>query len=193
MRVAWLLALLLPAGASFALVPRRPIPRINQRHPNGSGPRFRGDSRCGPTAMAMVARAFRYRDDLNDVQLIRHFDRLDGKMNDATSVAAMVRASNRMGLRHSVEWGFRRDFVDEHLGNDELIVLLGRYRGAPYQHYIVVTRALLQEDRFLVKDPWPLPGGANAVRRMTAAGLRAFVRRGNGAMLAFGAPAQARR
>src|SRR4051812_14289973 len=52
-------------------------PVISQRVPVGHSPAYRGDSRCGPANMAMIARGFHRRPKLSDAALIETLDRLD--------------------------------------------------------------------------------------------------------------------
>jgi hypothetical protein len=174
------------SAPALAIAPKRPIPRINQRHPWGSGPRFRGDSRCGPTTMAMVARAFNYRNHLSNAELVIHLDRLDGKINDGTTLRGMIAAARRMGLSHRFRRGFADDFLRSELSDERLVVLLGRYQGARYQHYILVSKSIAADGTFIVKDPWPKRGSPLGQRRMTADQLRGFVERGDGAMISVG-------
>jgi hypothetical protein len=136
----------------------------------------------------MIARAFGYRNDLTAAQLVQHLDRMDGKINRGTRLRDMIAALDEMRLSHRRRGGFDRGFLSRQLHSERLVVLLGRHRGARHGHYLLVTKKLGQAPRYLVNDPWPLPGRPRAQRRMTAGALRAFVQRGAGAMIAVGAP-----
>src|SRR5947209_529230 len=77
----------LVATLSFLLIS---APVISQRVPVGHSPAYRGDSRCGPANMAMIARGFHRRPRLSDAALIETLDRLDdGLENHATTPAGI--------------------------------------------------------------------------------------------------------
>src|SRR5688572_28890220 len=100
--------MLLISTPAIALLP----PVISQRYPSGRTPGYRGDSRCGPATMAMIARGFRKKPKLSDAALIDSLDRLDdGIVNHATTPAGMVRMAEALRLMARIRRGFDGKWV----------------------------------------------------------------------------------
>lgn len=162
-----------PVGASK-------VPYISQYRPVGAERGYtNGRANCGPTSMAMLARAFGYRKDLADAQLINHLGRIGGTGSNGTNVngiAAMARAMGKSaqvkGPGPNVEW------MKEQLRSGKLLVANGDYYAMPPHqnegrtsgHYVTVA-GLDANGNFIVRDP-----ADQNVRTITAAQMAHFIR-----------------
>jgi len=182
------IALLLAATAGAA--PR--VPLISQRLPAGRKPGYRGDNRCGPASVAMVARAFHRRPKLSDAALIETLDRLDdGRVNQATSPEGILRMSSALHLRARVHRGFDGDWLTRVLRRGGLVVALGRPRFLPPTeahtggHFVSVV-GITRHGRFIVNDPYRRKARGGRRYRVSEETLAAFVRhKPNGRLFAL--------
>jgi hypothetical protein len=156
-------------------------PVISQRFPEGMTASYRGDSRCGPTTMAMIARGFHRRGDLSDAALIRTLDRLDdGAENRATTPAGIVRMASALRLRASVHPGFDAGWLHRVLHRRGLVVALGRPRFLPPTeahtggHFVAIVGES-PTGGFIVNDPYRATSRRGRRYRVPVEQLASFV------------------
>jgi hypothetical protein len=137
------------------------IPHINQLQPRGRSEAGYTDGhlKCGPAAVAMLARGLGRMDHLSDAQLI---DKLgEGVLTpNGTSLQGVGTMLERVGARiagNEVLAGrFDSDFIDKHLGQGhKLIAQVGHYEpktDITNAHYVVVTGRAKNGD-YIIKDP----------------------------------------
>lgn len=152
---------------TFAPPPAAPAPvaapYINQYHPDGEANGYtNGGSNCGPTSMAMIARAFGYGQGLTDAQLINQLGGFGHTTADGTSVngiAAMAQAIGKTGDIHGP--GPDTAWIAEQLRAGKLVVANGDYYAMGSHdrskigsggHYVAVI-GLDADGNFLVDDP----------------------------------------
>lgn len=138
------------------------VPYINQYRPVGAERGYsNGPANCGPTSMAMIARAFGYGRGLSDAQLINQLGRIGGTTGNGTNVngiAAMARAMGKSaqtrGPGPDVGW------IADQLRHGKLVVANGDYWAMPPHqneartsgHYVCVC-GLDAHGNFIVRDP----------------------------------------
>jgi hypothetical protein len=185
--------MLLAVTASGAKPPvRARAPLISQRLPAGREPGYRGENRCGPANVAMVARAFHRRPRLSDAALIESLDLLDdGQENQATTPAGIMRMSAALRLRSKVHVGFDGDWVAAALRRGGLVIALGRPRFLPQTeahtggHFVSVV-GITRKGRFIVNDPYRRRARGGRRYRVSEQTLASFVRhKPNGRLFAF--------
>ncbi len=140
------------------------VPLINQLAPSGSdGSYFNGQANCGPTSMAMVARAVGYGPHLTDAQLIMDMYRKCGTQGgNGTPVDGIRQGANAIGLdatTYHSSAGVEK--LAEEIRNGKMVVANGDYYALPAPgrwnnadggHYVVVT-GMDAGGNFLVNDP----------------------------------------
>ncbi len=175
-------------------------PVISQTYPRGRTPSYRGQSRCGPASMAMVARGFHLRARLSDAALIDSLDRIDdGQVNRATAPAGIVRMAAALRLRAIVHRGFDAAWVRRVLRRGGLVVALGRPRYLPPSeahtggHYVAIV-GLSPHGEFIVNDPYRATSRRGRRYRVADKTLASFVRhKPNGRLFAIQRPAAHKR
>ncbi len=140
------------------------VPLINQLAPSGNdGSYFNGQANCGPTSMAMVARAVGYGSHLTDAQLVMDMYRKCGTQGgDGTPVDGIRQGANAIGLdatTYRSSAGVEK--MAEEIRNGKMVVANGDYYALPAPgrinntnggHYVVVT-GMDDAGNFLVNDP----------------------------------------
>lgn len=196
MQLAPALAVLFASTLALAAKPATPrpprTPVISQRYPKGRPPGYQGDSRCGPTSMAMVARAFRREPHLSDAALIDRLDRLDdGEVNRATAPAGILRMGAALRLRAKVRRGFDGAWLRRVLRRGGLVVALGRPRYLPPTeahtggHFVTIV-GVTRKGQFIVNDPYRRTARTGHRYRVSEETLASFVRhKPNGQLFAF--------
>jgi len=170
-------------------------PVISQRFPAGREPGYRGDSRCGPASMAMVARGFHLRPRWSDARLIESLDRVDdGQVNRATAPAGIVRMAEALELRATVHRGFDGAWVRRVLHRGGLVVALGRPRYLPPTeahtggHYVAIV-GVAHDGEFIVNDPYRATSRRGRRYRVGERTMAAFIRhKPNGRLIAIQRP-----
>lgn len=144
-------------------------PYINQYSPAGaSGGYWNGPANCGPTSMAIIARAFGYGKSMSDAALINHLGKMGGTSGNGTNVngiAAMAKGIGKSAVTKGP--GAQVDWIASELRAGKLVVANGDYHAmAPHinpnktsGHYVAVI-GLDSQGRFLVHDPAWNNGGA---------------------------------
>jgi hypothetical protein len=168
------------SGSATSLAGKAPY--INQVNPNGKdGAYSNGESNCGPTSMAMIARAAGYGEGMTDAQLIMHLGQMGGTTGDGTGVngiAAMAqgigKTAETRGPGANVEW------IRSQLESGKMVVANGDYyamgdhnRAKVGQggHYVAVV-GLDSDGKFLVNDPYD---SAISPRAFSASELATFI------------------
>jgi hypothetical protein len=167
-------------------------PVISQRFPDGRPSGYHGESRCGPTTMAMVARGFHLRPRASDAALIESLDRLDdGEVNRATTPAGIVRMAESLRLRAVVHPGFDGAWVRRVLHRGGLIVALGRPRYLPQTeahtggHFVAIV-GVARDGELVVNDPYRAKARRGRRYRVDDHTMAAFVRhKPNGQLFAI--------
>ena len=181
------------SGSALAMGPlpaRAPV--ISQRFPKGRPPGYRGDSRCGPASVAMVARGFHRRPNLSDAALIETLDRLDdGLVNHATTPAGILRMTSSLQLRARVHSGFDGVWLRRALRRGELVVALGRPRFLPPSeahtggHFVSIV-GLTRKGQFIINDPYRRTSRYGTQYRVPEETLASFIRhKPNGQLFAI--------
>jgi hypothetical protein len=168
------------------------VPVISQRYPEGRVAGYRGESRCGPASMAMVARGFHLRARLSDATLIESLDRADdGLVNRATSSDGIVRMAEALRLHAVVHPGFDGAWVRRVLRRGGLVVALGRPRYLPPSeahtggHYVAIV-GVSPSGEFIVNDPYRATSRRGRRYRVADKILASFVRhKPNGRLFAI--------
>jgi hypothetical protein len=198
------LAVVLVSAFSFlistqALTAGTPAPRplraplISQRFPKGRPPGYRGESRCGPASMAMIARAFHREPKLSDAMLIEELDRLDdGLENQATAPAGILRMAAALRLRASLHPGFDGAWLRRVLRRGGLVIALGRPRFLPQTeahtagHFVDIV-GITRHGNFIVNDSYRRESKSGRRYRVSEETLASFIRhKPNGTLFAIG-------
>jgi hypothetical protein len=137
-------------------------PYINQYNPAGKANGYtNGRSNCGPTSMAMIARAVGYRRDLADAQLINHLGGIGHTSAAGTNVNGLSAMAQAMGLNARTRGpGANVDWIRDELNAGRVVVANGDYYSMdPHKnpnsrsgHYVLVY-GRDGSGRFLVHDP----------------------------------------
>jgi Peptidase_C39 like family len=166
-------------------------PLISQRFPDGRARSYRGESRCGPASVAMVARGFHRRSDLSDAALIEKLDHLDdGMVNHATAPEGILRMGAALRLHARVLLGFDGAWLRAALRRGALVVALGRPRFLPPTeahtggHYVSIVG--MGSGAFIVNDSYRKHSAGGTQYRVTEQTLASFVRhKPNGRLIAL--------
>lgn len=155
------------------------VPYISQYRPVGAERGYsNGPSNCGPTSMAMVARAFGYGAGMSDAQLINHLGRFGGTTSAGTSVNGIVAMARAVGKQATVKGpGPNVEWMKEQLRAGKLLVANGDYHAMPPHqneartsgHYVTVA-GLDERGNFIVRDP-----ADQAVRTITPSQMAHFI------------------
>ncbi len=167
-------------------------PVISQRFPKGRPPGYRGESRCGPANMAMIARGFHRKPKWSDAALIETLDRLDdGMVNHATTPAGIVRMATALRLRARVHEGFDGAWLRRVLRRGGLVIALGRPRYLPPTeahtagHFVSIV-GVTKSGQFIVNDPYRRTAKSGRRYRVPEEMLASFVRhKPNGKLFAI--------
>lgn len=147
-----------PASKSHATPPY-----INQYQPAGASQGYtNGPANCGPTSMAMVARAFGWGKNLTDAKLINTLGAMGGTSGDGTGLDGMVAMAKGIGLTGEIKGpGANVAWIKSQLEAGKFVVANGDYFAMPPHgdparvgtagHYILVTG--YQNGQFTVNDP----------------------------------------
>ncbi len=156
------------------------VPFISQYRPVGAERGYsNGPSNCGPTSMAMIARAMGYGKGMSDAQLINHLGRIGGTTGAGTSVNGIVAMARAMGKTGTVKGpGPDVEWIAQQLRAGKLVVANGDYHAMPPHqneartsgHYVTVA-GLDAQGNFIVRDP-----ADQNVKTVTPAQLRHFIR-----------------
>lgn len=155
------------------------VPYISQYRPVGAERGYsNGPSNCGPTSMAMLARAFGYGGNMSDAQLINHLGRFGGTTSAGTSVNGIVAMARAIGKEATVKGpGPNIEWMKEQLRAGKLLVANGDYHAMPPHqneartsgHYVTVA-GLDERGNFIVRDP-----ADQAVRTITPQQMAHFI------------------
>jgi hypothetical protein len=151
-----------PAPAPGPAAGHGNTPYINQYSPAGRENGYtNGGSNCGPTSMAMLARAYGYRNDLSDATLINHLGGIGHTSAAGTGVNGLSAMAQAMGLNARTRGpGAQVDWIASELRAGRMVVANGDYFAmAPHAdgsktsgHYVLVY-GIDANGRFLVHDP----------------------------------------
>jgi Peptidase_C39 like family len=140
------------------------VPLINQLAPAGNdGSYFNAQANCGPTSMAMVARAVGYGSHLTDAQLIMDmYNKCGTQGGNGTPVDGIRQGANAIGLDATTYYSSAGvEKMAEEVRNGKMVVANGDYYALPAPgrwnnadggHYVVVT-GMDAGGSFLVNDP----------------------------------------
>lgn len=147
-----------------AAVQRGNAPWISQYSPGGNdGSYYNGGSNCGPTSLAMIARAFGKGEGLTDARLINKLGEAGGTTADGTGVNGISAMARSIGLGAQQRGpGADVNWIAEQLEAGKMVVANGDYYAmAPHAdpakvgtggHYVAVV-GMDAQGNFIVNDP----------------------------------------
>ena len=172
-----------PTPATSATSRAGSAPYINQYSPAGSSAGYwNGPANCGPTSMAIIARAFGYGKNMSDAKLINHLGSMGGTNGNGTNVSGIAAMAKGIGKTAVTKGpGPQVDWIASELRAGKLVVANGDYH-AMYPHinnsrtsgHYVAVVGLDAQGRFLVHDPAWKNGGAPIA--LTRDQLTTFIR-----------------
>jgi hypothetical protein len=150
-------------GAQAPLVLGGTLPAIDQQTPDGNGLYLNGNANCGPTSMAMIARADPDAtlhgvpvSSMTDEQLVMALGLSGGTSGSGTSPNGEIAMAEALGYQTaSATGGFHPAFVDTTLAAGGSVIVNGAVPidGQLDGHYMVVSGKDAQGD-YVVNDPW---------------------------------------
>lgn len=161
------MVLKLPGGANVAPTPAPGpggrAPYINQYQPAGAAQGYwNGPANCGPTSMAMIARAFGYGAGMSDAKLINHLGQMGGTGANGTNVSGIAAMARGIGKGAETRGpGANVAWIAEQLRAGKKVVANGDYfamgghdrsRIGQGGHYVAVV-GIDGNGNFLVNDP----------------------------------------
>lgn len=141
------------------------VPYISQMSSEGSEDDWNASSNCGPTSMAMIARAFGLGDGMSDGTLVNSLGRSAGVGSAGVGYAGMMTMAGSLGLETSSNPGSDVRWIEQQLAQGNLVAANGN-RSVTLQnesppgasgsasggHWIVVT-GMTPDGNFRVQDP----------------------------------------
>jgi LysM repeat protein len=151
------------AAGDGANAARGKAPYINQYRPAGAANGYvNGDANCGPTSMAMIARAFGKGGNMSDAQLINYLGGKGGTTANGTNVNGISAMAQAIGLGAETRGGADTAWIAEQLKAGKMVVANGDYYAmAPHAnpakvgtggHYVSVV-GMDANGNFIVNDP----------------------------------------
>jgi hypothetical protein len=140
-----------------------PVPHINQTRPDGARSDYVDIGRCGPTCMAMVARAYGLGASLSDAELVERLSRIAGTAERwGTDRTGLYRMAAHLKLK-SLDWdGEATVWMARQLEQERYVVAAGnpfvlppRETAARYGGHFIVVDGMDEVGNFLMKNPWP--------------------------------------
>jgi hypothetical protein len=174
----------LPGAAPAAPAPSQSAahgqaPYINQYSPSGAAQGYsNGPANCGPTSMAMIARAFGYGQGMSDAKLINHLGSMGGTNGEGTGINGIVAMAHGIGKGAQVKGpGANTDWIRQQLEAGKLVVANGDYFAMPGHHgkvgtagHYVAVVGIAGDGNFLVHDP-----ADRGISEVSASGLARFI------------------
>ncbi|MEB3238281.1 MAG: C39 family peptidase [Candidatus Sericytochromatia bacterium] len=167
-----------PIGGDDRTQVRAHTPGINQYRPDGAGADYRnGPSNCGPTSMAMIARAIGWRDSLSEARLINTLGDIGGTTAEGTSIGGLGKMAQAMGLSVTSQAGSYLAWANGQLAAGKWVIFNGDYHEMnPHRnpartsgHYVLCYG--LEDGQYLVHDP-----ADDRVRRVSPDEMYRFVK-----------------
>jgi len=165
-------------------------PYINQIKPADRPPQYQGAMYCGPTVMAMIARARGFAPELTDAQLIERFAKVGGTTPEGTSGNGLIAIGQELGMNARPSAGADLRFIDGELAQGRAVVAQGDYWALPPHadpgqdsgHFILV-QGRDPAGNYRVNDPM-----TDKVAVITADTLRNYIQsaQGGGFSVSFG-------
>jgi hypothetical protein len=152
---------------------------MSQLSPNGQFPGYDGSEYCGPTDLAMNARAQGLGGNLVDALLIQQLANAAGTDANGSTPAGLVAGAQSMGMVSATAQGLPDfNWVQQYLSSGWSVILRGDYFALPPHqdpsqysgHYILIAGWSADLGEYLVNDPADL-----SARWELAADLTAFV------------------
>lgn len=150
-------------GVQAPLVLGGTLPAIDQQTPDGNGRYLNGNANCGPTSMAMIARADPNAtidgvpvSSMTDAQLVMALGMTGGTGRTGTSPNGEIAMADALGYQTaSALGGFHQTFVDATLAAGGSVIVNGAIPvdGQLSGHYMVVSGKDAQGN-YAVNDPW---------------------------------------
>lgn len=167
-----------PRGASGE---RYDVPYISQMSSEGTEDDWNAASNCGPTSMAMIARAFGFGDGMSDGALVNMLGGFAGVGADGVGYTGIMTMAASLGLDTTYNPGADTDWIAAQLEQGNLVAANGdravtlQNESPPWAsgtatggHWIVVT-GMTPDGNFLVQDP------STTCRVLTPAELSRFL------------------
>ena len=140
-----------------------PVKHISQTRPEGAPRDYTDLGFCGPTCMAMIARAYHLGDQFSDAELVMRLSRIagadDGAGTDRTGLYRMARHLRLKSLDWNGEatfWMARQIELGHYVmaaGNPYVLPPL--FQRSRYGAHFIVVDGMDREGNFLMKNPWP--------------------------------------
>lgn len=156
-------------GEGPAVTPSSPgvgeVPYISQMASEGTEDDWNASSNCGPTSMAMIARAFGFGEGMSDGALVNSLGNSAGVGAAGTGYAGIMTMASSLGLESQSNPGSNVAWIDEQLAQGNLVAANGNRsvtlenESPPYAsgtasggHWIVVC-GKTADGNYIVKDP----------------------------------------
>lgn len=141
----------------------KPVPHINQQRPDGASAEYFDLGFCGPTCMAMIARACGLGSAFSDAELVERLSRIAGaEKGGGTDRVGLYRMARHLQLQ-SLDWNGEATFwMAKQLELGRYVIAAGNPFALPpfrkvdrYGRHLIVVDGLDDDGNFLMNNPWP--------------------------------------
>ncbi len=140
-----------------------PVPHINQSRPDGASASYVDVGLCGPTCMAMIARAYQLGEELSDVELVQSLAGIgDAASRRGTDRLGLYDMARQLKLK-SLDWNGEATFwMARQLEQGHYVMAAGNPFVLPphkthsrFGNHFIVVDGMDEAGNFLMKNPWP--------------------------------------
>jgi hypothetical protein len=137
----------------------KPIPQINQIHPEGADKDYvNGAYNCAPAVVAMVARGYGKQGDLSDADLIEQLgqDIVTRDGTDADGVARMLARADVPPAGAALGANYKDSELKQHLNQGHMVIAQVRTsdpKGDQDSAHYVLIQGMTKDGNYIVSDP----------------------------------------